>query len=230
MSNYKVNRRTFLALSTVTRNGWRRGLSPYFLRTNCIREKALHIDSLQQTFSYPANYGYTLFLEKMPKPMIRKRWNSSRDCCKNLNQICSLSQGIPGVMIRMGKGFIFVNKVRNVMPLSDIPWLFAWGNHDQVGDRTKAHDVLEKAENSLYSRGDGNGNYRIELLDEKTKQPLWQLFVLNSEQEGLSVRETTWLANESKSLPKNTWVRLLPYPGYSIRRNLDERIGDWNKK
>lgn len=101
-----------------------------------------------------------------------------------------------------GKGIYFCEECAKRYASLGIPWMFVWGNHDLVGDRNKAHDFLEKAENSLYSRGDGNGNYRIELRDEKTKQPLWQFYIMNSEQEGLTARNTAWLANESKSLPK----------------------------
>ncbi|RJP32926.1 MAG: hypothetical protein C4527_05300 [Candidatus Omnitrophota bacterium] len=83
-----------------------------------------------------------------------------------------------------------------------IPWLFAWGNHDEVSDRQKAHEILESMQHTLYSRGDGNGNYRVELQDEDTKKPLWQFYQLNTEKVGISTRETAWLKQECDSLPK----------------------------
>ncbi len=101
-----------------------------------------------------------------------------------------------------GQGVSFCEQCAKRIDSFGFPWLFAWGNHDEVLDRPKAHSILESMPNTLYSRGDGNGNYRIELQDKKTQKPLWQFYMLHTEKVGVSTRETDWLKNECASLPK----------------------------
>ena len=101
-----------------------------------------------------------------------------------------------------GQGLHFCEHSAKRIDALGVPWFFAWGNHDEVLDRPKAHDILEGMKHTLYSRGDGNGNYRIELRDEKTKEALWQFFMLHTEKVGVSKRETDWLKKECKGLPK----------------------------
>ncbi|MDX9753127.1 MAG: metallophosphoesterase [bacterium] len=101
-----------------------------------------------------------------------------------------------------GKGLHFCETSATRFDAFGIPWIFAWGNHDEVQDRPKAHAILEGTSHALYSRGDGNGNYRVELQDQTNHKPLWQFFMLNTEKVGLSSRETMWLQNECQSLPK----------------------------
>ena len=101
-----------------------------------------------------------------------------------------------------GKGLYFCEESAKRIDGFGIPWLFAWGNHDEVLDRPKAHDILEGMNHLLYTRGDGNGNYRIELLDKSKQEPVWQLYMLNTEKVGISARETDWLTKECASLPK----------------------------
>lgn len=101
-----------------------------------------------------------------------------------------------------GKGLYFCENCAKRIDGFGIPWLYAWGNHDEVLDRPKAHEILEGMKNTLYSRGDGNGNHRVELQDKNTQQPLWQFYMLNTEQVGLTTRETAWLKKECEPLPK----------------------------
>lgn len=101
-----------------------------------------------------------------------------------------------------GKGLSYCTWAAQHIGELGLPWFYAWGNHDQVSDYSLAHSVLEKAPNSLYHRGDGNGNYRLTLADKNSQKPLWQFYMLNSGRIGLSQRETDWLTNECKSLPK----------------------------
>lgn len=101
-----------------------------------------------------------------------------------------------------GKGLFFCEECAKRIDAFGTPWLFAWGNHDEAPDRPQAHDILEGMKHIRYSRGDGNGNYRIELQDEKNRQPLWQFFMLNTEKTGLTPRETSWLQKECSALPQ----------------------------
>jgi hypothetical protein len=44
-----------------------------------------------------------------------------------------------------------------------VPWLFEWGNHDQLDDYAAGHDFLSGAKHSLYAGGSTGGNYRVEI-------------------------------------------------------------------
>lgn len=101
-----------------------------------------------------------------------------------------------------GKGLFFCEQCAKRIDAYGVPWVYAWGNHDEVQDRPKAHDILEGMTHLIYSRGDGNGNHRVELQDKETQKPLWQFYMLNTEEIGVSVRETSWLKKECESLPK----------------------------
>ena len=77
-----------------------------------------------------------------------------------------------------------------------VPWLFTWGNHDQLDDYAKGHDALHDTKGSLYRGGASGGNY-IVALNDKDGNPCWDLLCLNSMNGGLLAPQQEWL----KALP-----------------------------
>lgn len=47
------------------------------------------------------------------------------------------------------------------------PWVFVWGNHDQLDDYMSGHEYLANAKHSLYAGGSTGGNYRVEMTDKE---------------------------------------------------------------
>lgn len=76
-----------------------------------------------------------------------------------------------------------------------VPWLFTWGNHDQLDDYVAGHDALAGARHSLYRGGASGGNYTVELLDGSGR-PLWELFCLNTTNLGLQRPQRDWIDAE----------------------------------
>ena len=81
-----------------------------------------------------------------------------------------------------------------------VPWLYAWGNHDQLRDFCIGHETLTKAPNSFYRGNASNGNYSLDLVDESGKL-LWQIICLNTEREGFNQPQQAWLAALDKDAP-----------------------------
>jgi len=92
----------------------------------------------------------------------------------------------------------------------DIPWAFAWGNHDEVNDYGLAHQTLEKSKKSLYRGGAADGNYRVAILDEKGN-PAINLIFLNNSRGGFKQEQIDWFDAETEKIKKET--PLLP-PAY----------------
>jgi hypothetical protein len=76
-----------------------------------------------------------------------------------------------------------------------VPWLFTWGNHDQLDDYTTGHAALTRAKNSLYRGGPGGGCYSVALTG-KDGAPQWDLICLNSMDDGLKAPQRAWLTAE----------------------------------
>jgi 3',5'-cyclic AMP phosphodiesterase CpdA len=72
------------------------------------------------------------------------------------------------------------------------PWMFTWGNHDDVSDIAAAHQRLEGAKNSLYRGGLTNGNYAVEITDRDDK-PVWRAIGLNTGEDGVDAQHQAWL-------------------------------------
>jgi hypothetical protein len=77
-----------------------------------------------------------------------------------------------------------------------VPWLFVWGNHDQLDDYAKGHDTFHDAKGSLYRGGASGGNYVVALQD-KGGNACWDLVCMNSMDGGLLQLQRDWL----KALP-----------------------------
>lgn len=78
-----------------------------------------------------------------------------------------------------------------------VPWVYTWGNHDELTDVPKGHDLLHDAKHSLYRGGPGGGNYTIEVLD-KSGKPVWELLCINTHKEGLTGASHRWLEEYAK--------------------------------
>lgn len=88
-----------------------------------------------------------------------------------------------------GRGKKGLEMALGAFPKFGVPWTVLWGNHDKLDDYQSAHDLFEKAENSVYTGGGAHGDHRIEVvLDKDAAQPghLLDIYCLNSGAEGLT--------------------------------------------
>ncbi|MBP9003471.1 MAG: metallophosphoesterase [Candidatus Hydrogenedentes bacterium] len=90
-----------------------------------------------------------------------------------------------------GKGLEFLAYGLDVMAGLERPWLFTWGNHDQVDDLNRAHRMLSEAPHSLYAGATSAGNYLVRIGPEN--QSMLDLFCLNSGKEGLKQPARDWM-------------------------------------
>ncbi len=81
-----------------------------------------------------------------------------------------------------------------------IPWGFAWGNHDWGVDTPAAQRQIAAAPNAVVPEGDGQGNYRVEIVSPQASECLWDLFFLNSHTICLLPEDVAWLAEEAQRL------------------------------
>lgn len=121
-----------------------------------------------------------------------------------------------------GRGREFCEWSASRLSELNIPWAFAWGNHDQMDDYSQGHTIFEKAPHSLYSRGDGHGNYRIEIQSNRSGQPVWDLFVMNSGGGGLTRRERHWIQNETAQTEAIPGIAFCHIPVYQYKTIWDE--------
>ena len=73
-----------------------------------------------------------------------------------------------------------------------IPWVFTWGNHDELDDYPKGHDAFRAAPHSRYRGGSGGGNYAV-LAQDRQGVPVWEFICLNSMERGLLQPQRDWL-------------------------------------
>ncbi len=98
-----------------------------------------------------------------------------------------------------GRGAEFMEgAVANIEALGR-PWVFTWGNHDQVDDYAKGHERITKAKGSLYRGGPGGGNYVVSLCDASGK-PGWSVLCLNSNDAGLGAAQHAWIKEHGAGL------------------------------
>lgn len=77
-----------------------------------------------------------------------------------------------------------------------VPWAFTWGNHDYADELTLAHERIAATPHAVAPRGDGEGNYRVTIINHESGAPLWDLFFLNSHTESLLDSDVSWLERE----------------------------------
>jgi len=91
-----------------------------------------------------------------------------------------------------GRGQEFMEFAVSELEKLGVPWLFTWGNHDQLDDVPKAHARFTTAKNSLYRGAETDGNYLVELTDTSGAAH-FRLACLNSNNKGLGTPEHGWL-------------------------------------
>ena len=77
-----------------------------------------------------------------------------------------------------------------------IPWLFTWGNHDELDDYAAAQVLLTESKGSLYRGGNSGGNYEVTLTD-KEGAAIWQMVCLNTTNQGLQDEQEKWLKSRA---------------------------------
>lgn len=91
-----------------------------------------------------------------------------------------------------GRGAEFLAYSLRHLEALGTPWLFTWGNHDQLNDYVAAHDALRTARQSLYRGGPQGGNYTVELQDREGRR-VWELICLNTTNLGLQRPQRDWI-------------------------------------
>lgn len=102
-----------------------------------------------------------------------------------------------------GRGQATLEHVLPKLEQLGVPWAFCWGNHDQLDDFQKGHDLLEAGRNSLYRGGATHGDYRIDLQtagDGGAKRIAGRIFLMNSNQLGLTSWQLAWLRRTQAEL------------------------------
>jgi len=95
-------------------------------------------------------------------------------------------------------------------------WAFCWGNHDQLDDYPRGHDLLAGAPHCLYRGGQAHGHYRVEIRAAAAgpaSAPLMDLFFLNSGMAGLGSVSLDWLRTTTASLKS---ARSQPLPALAF--------------
>lgn len=77
----------------------------------------------------------------------------------------------------------------------DTPWAFTWGNHDYMEELEADTARIAAAPNACMPQGDGRENFLVSIHYEKN--PVWDLYFLNSHGEGLWPQDLLWLENEA---------------------------------
>lgn len=89
----------------------------------------------------------------------------------------------------------------------NVPWAFAWGNHDYVGDLKESLEGIASTPNAVAPEGDGRGSFSIEVLEGGGAA--WDMFFLNSGTEWDPDRDMAWFETESRRL-RDARGRLVP--------------------
>ena len=82
-----------------------------------------------------------------------------------------------------------------------VPWLFTWGNHDELDDYASAQVALTEAKGSLYRGGHSGGNYEVVLTDADDRA-VWQLVCLNTTNQGVQREQEEWLAARASDVKR----------------------------
>lgn len=80
-----------------------------------------------------------------------------------------------------------------------IPWVFTWGNHDQLDDYNVGHKAFSEAKGSFYAGKETEGNYVV-LIQEADGKSLLELFCLNTNNEGIEATAKQFVELASKRL------------------------------
>lgn len=114
-----------------------------------------------------------------------------------------------------GRGREFLAEGIGYLEALGVPWVYAWGNHDQVDDYSFAHDALHDAKGSLYRGGAASGNYTIDIVDAAGK-PVWELICMNTHKDGLVAESIQWLSALAEKRTSETTPRPPAFAFYHI--------------
>ena len=81
-----------------------------------------------------------------------------------------------------------------------LPWAFAWGNHDYMGQMEEDARQLRSAPYSAMAGGDELGNCRVELRDAANERPLWDFYFINSRELWRPDTDWQWFEAETARL------------------------------
>lgn len=94
-----------------------------------------------------------------------------------------------------------------------VPWAFIWGNHDYAGDFDAAQRHIAATPNAIAPRGDGRGNFRVEVRCEGETHPVWDLFFLNSGPQWHLPEDLCWFQEETQRI-KQSRGKVIPAIAY----------------
>jgi hypothetical protein len=102
-----------------------------------------------------------------------------------------------------------------------VPWIYTWGNHDQLNDIPKGHDAFHDGKNSLYRGGPAGGNYTIDVLNKDDKR-VWELLCINTHRQGIHGSSHDWLKNYAahvtdKTLPRYAFFHIPIKQYFSVK-------------
>lgn len=83
-----------------------------------------------------------------------------------------------------------------------VPWSFAWGNHDYVGDIHEALVRIASTPNAVAPRGDGRGSFRLAVTHAMSRKVLWDLYFLNSGPTWNLPHDIQWFEEEARRCRK----------------------------
>lgn len=93
-----------------------------------------------------------------------------------------------------------------------VPWVYTWGNHDQLDDFAKGHDAMHEGKHSLYRGGAAGGNYTVDVMDADSKK-VWELICLNTHRHGVFGDTHDWLTRfaaqvSDKEMPRYAFFHI----------------------
>ncbi len=84
-----------------------------------------------------------------------------------------------------------------------VPFIYVWGNHDQLPDVPKGHDAWHDAKHSLYRGGPSSGNYTVDILNSDGKR-VFELFCVNTHRYGLVGTARDWVKAQAAARSQAT--------------------------
>lgn len=207
MHEYSLSRRTFLAASTSA------------LFSAILPTDALHAASSAPTWekrlrvSNAASIKLLQFTDihffhsalKLPKIEERKRLKTQEDIRRMIDHAKPDVLAVTGDLWHdnpEGHGAEFMQYAVAQIDSWGIPWLFTWGNHDQLDDYDVGHAAFASARNSLYGGAENEGNYVLTVEDASGRESA-QLFCLNTRNTGMDDKARKFVADADNLLRNN---------------------------
>ncbi len=100
-----------------------------------------------------------------------------------------------------GRGAEFMAYAAQQCAAWGVPWVFTWGNHDQMDDYAVGHATMTQAKNSYYAGADSEGNYVLSLMSSAGAR-LAEIFCLNTRAVGLQTEAHAFVREAAATLDK----------------------------